>query len=167
MVATAVLDEYNTGGETRSQNVTNCNFGSDDSIQITPATYPITAGENSFEKWWKIDFSGTFNQVDNLKVWKDSGGYQTGEGIDTNCKESAYAGNPTYAAPTQTTSTVAIEVLPTTEPAGANLGIGGILAGNLSSAGYSDYCVMQLQTTGATPPGDVTQKSFTFQYDEQ
>lgn len=166
MVATAVLDEYNTGGETRSQNVTNCNFGSDDSIQITPATFPITAGNNSFEKWWKMDFTGAFTTIDNLKIWKNSGAYVTGETLDTNARESSYGGAETYTTPTETTSIVATEVMPETEPGGANLGIGGSLAGNLGAPGDSDYLIVQLQTTGATPPGSVNQKSFTFQYDE-
>lgn len=166
MVATADLDEFNGAGETQSAGVTNCNFGSNDSIQIVPATYPITAGNNSFEKYWKMAFAGTFNQVDNLKVWKNSGAYVTGEGIDTCVRETSYV-NQTYVQPTETTSTKATEVLPITEPSGANLGIGGTLGGNLSAPGSSDYCIMQLQTTGATPPGDVNQKQFTFQYDEQ
>lgn len=167
MVATANLDEYNGVGETQTAGVTNCNFGSDDSFQIVPATYPITASNNSFEKWWKMAFAGTFNQIDNLKVWKNSGNYVTGETIDTNARETSYGGAETYVQPTETTSTVATEVLPVAEPSGANLGIAGTLGGNLSSAGSSDYLVMQLQTTGSTPPGDVNQKSFTFQYDEQ
>lgn len=166
MVATAQLDEYNGAGQTQTANVTNCNFGNTDAPNITPASNPITAGTNAFEKWWKMAFAGTFNQVDNLKIWKSAGNYVTGEGIDASLTESGYTA-PTYATPTQTTSVVAVNVLPTTEPAGANLGIGGSLTGNLSSPGSSDYCVMQLQTTGATPPGNVNQKTFTFQYDEQ
>lgn len=165
MVATAELDEYNGAGETLTANVTNCNFGSNDSPNLVPATYPITAGNNSFEKYWKMDFTGTFTTIDNLKVWKSAGAYVTGEGIDTNARESGYV-NTTYTQPTETTSTKATQVLPITEPAGANLGIAGTLGGSLSAPGASDYLVMQLQTTGATPPGSVNQKTFTFQYDE-
>jgi hypothetical protein len=166
MVATALLDEFNGAGETETPNVSNCNFGSDDSPNITPATYPITAGNNAFEKWWKMAFTGAFTTIDNLKIWKNSGGYVAGEGIDTNARESAYGGAETYVQPTETTSVIATEVLPETEPSGANLGIAGILAGSLGAPGDSDYLIMQLQTTGATPPGSVNQKSFTFQYDE-
>lgn len=166
MAAAGVLDESNGAGETETPNVTQCNFGSNDSANLVVATYPITVGENSFEKWWKIAFTGTFNSVDNLKVWKFSGAYVTGEGIDTNARETAYGGAETYVQPTQTTSVIATEVLPATEPSGANLGIGGTLGGSLSAPGDSDYLIMQLQSTGGTPVGDGNQKVFRFQWDE-
>ena len=166
MAATGVLDEYNGVGETETPDVNHCNFGSDDSANLVVATYPITVNTNSFEKWWKMTFLGTFNSVDNLKVWKVSGVYFTEETIDTNARETSYGGAETYVQPTQTTSTVATEVLPTTEPSGANLGIGGTLGGSLGAPGDSDYLVMQLQTTSNTEVGDGNQKVFRFQWDE-
>ena len=167
MEATGVLDERNgTDPGVRQDNVANCNFGSNDSYEIVVATYPITVSENSFEKWWIMQFTGTFNSVDNLKIWKVSGNYLTGETIDTNARESSYGGQETYATPTETTSTVATEVLPVTEPSGPNLGIGGSLGGSLGAPGDSDYLVMQLQTTGSTPVGDGNQKVIRFQWDE-
>ena len=134
MAASGQLDEFNTVSETQNANVTNCNFGSNDSHNIVVATYPITVGENSFEKYWKMAFSGTFNSVDNLKVWKVSWAYVTGEGIDTNAREATYGGAETFVTPTQTTSTKATQVLPIAEPTGANLGIAGSLSGSLSLA---------------------------------
>lgn len=113
-----------------------------------------------------MSFTGTFNTVDNLKVWKNSGNYVAGEGIDTNLRESSYGGAETYDTPTETTSTVATQVYPVAEPSGPNLGIGGSLSGQLTGAGDSDYMVSQLQTTGATPAGNVNQKQFTYQWDE-
>lgn len=166
MAATGVLDEYNTAGETETPDVTNCNFGSFDGPNLVVATYPITVSTNSFEKWWKMTFTGTFNSVDNLKVWKVSGVYFTGETIDTNARESSYGGAETYVTPTQTTSVIATETFPITEPSGANLGIGGSLSGSLSSAGDSDYLVCQTQTTGSTEVGDGNTKLFRFQWDE-
>lgn len=166
MAATCEIDEYNTAGETLSANISNTNYGSLDDAELTPAGNEIIAGENSFEKWQKMSFTGTFNTVDNLKIWKNSGNYVTGEGIDTNAREASYGGAETYVTPTETTSTVATQVMPATEPSGANLGIGGSLGGQLTGAGDSDYLVSQLQTTGATPAGDVNQKQFTYQWDE-
>lgn len=166
MAATCVLDEYNTVGETEQDNVSNCNFGSDDDYEVDPAAYPITVGENSFEKWWKMSFTGTFNSVDNLKVWKVSGNYVTGESIDTNARESSYGGAESYTTPTQSSSSVATETFPVSEPSGANLGIGGSLSGSLSSTGDSDYLICQLKSTGSTPVGDGNQKVIRFQWDE-
>jgi hypothetical protein len=165
MAATCDIDEYNGVGETLTASITNTNYGSVDSANLTPAGNEITAGNNSFEKYQKMSFTGTFNTVDNLKVWKNSGAYVTGEGIDTCLRETGYV-NQTYVQPTETTSVKATQVMPATEPAGANLGIGGSLGGSLSAPGDSDYMVSQLQTTGATPAGDVNQKQFTYQWDE-
>lgn len=165
MAATCQIDEYNTVGESETSNISNLNFGSNDSANLSVSSYPINAGENSYEKWIKMSFTGTFNTVDNLKVWKSAGAYVTGEGIDTNLKESSYSA-ASFSTPTDSTSSVAVEVMPTTEPSGANIGISGSLSGQLTSAGDSDYIVMQLQTTGSTPAGDVNEKTFTFQWDE-
>lgn len=166
MAATCDIDEYNGVGETLTASITNTNYGSVDSANLTPAGNEITAGNNSFEKYQKMSFTGTFNTVDNLKIWKNSGAYVTGEGIDTNARETSYGGAEAYVQPTETTSVKATQVMPATEPSGANLGIGGSLGGSLSAPGDSDYLVTQLQTTGATPAGDVNQKQFTYQWDE-
>jgi len=54
--------------------------------------------------------------------------------------------------------------MPTSEPSGANLGIGGSLAGSLTTTGTSDLLVHQIQTDA----GDVVGASCTmhYQYDE-
>ena len=166
MAATCVIDEYNGAGETEEDNITNINYGSIDAPNLNVSGNEITAGQNSFEKWNKMAFTGTFNTVDNLKIWKNTGDYKTGETIDTNAREASYGGAETYVQPTQTTSTVATETMPVTEPSGPNLGIGGSLGGQLTGAGDSDYLVTQLKTTGATPAGNLLQKQFTYQWDE-
>lgn len=167
MAATAVLDERNGSSPgTRTDAVINMNFGDNDSFQIVPATYPVLAGENSFEKWWKYEFTGAFTTVDNLKVWKESGAYVTGEEIYSNAREASYGGEETYATPVKTTSTYADVALPATEPSGANLGIGGSLAGQLVAPGDSDHYVAQARTTGATPAGAVNTKNMRIQWDE-
>jgi len=166
--ATVELSESNTVSETVHDGINNINYGSDDSYDLVPATYPITAGENSYEKWIRLHVSamGDSNKIDNIQIWKSAGAYVTGETIDTNLKTSGYSG-ATYATPTQNESTVATEPMPTADPTQANLGIGGSLSGNLTAIGYSDYWVSQLQTTVSTPAGDVNQKTYTIQYDEQ
>ena len=54
--------------------------------------------------------------------------------------------------------------MPTSEPASANLGIGGDLAGTLTATGYSDYLIHQI----VTDAGDVIGSTSTlnYQYDE-
>jgi len=168
MTATFELSESNGASETVTDGITNLNYGSADQANLTPADHPITAGENSYEKWVRCHFTGTFNKIDNIRIWKSAGDYVTGESIKTNLTTDAGSYSAaSYSQPTQNTSTVATNDMPTSEPSSANLGIGGSLTGSLTSEGYSDYWVSQLQTTTSTPPGDVNTKTFTIKYDEQ
>jgi hypothetical protein len=153
MTATFEWSESNGAGQTVTNSISNLNYGSNDSFNIVPATYPITAGNNSFEKWNRGRFSGTYNSVSNLKFYKSAGAYVTGEAIKA-------AVNAAYATPTATTSVVATADVPTT--------LGAAIAPSSpgASPSFSGYIISQLQTTGSTPPGNVNQKTFTLQYDE-
>lgn len=161
MVAVFGWEEANGAGETVST-PTNINFGSTDAKDLVALTYPITAGTNSFEKWIRAAFSGTFNIIDNIQFWKSAGAYVSEEGIDW----SGATALASYAQPTQTESTVATTVLPTADPDTANVWIAGSLSGTLTSAGTSDYIVMQMQIGSGAAAGAVNTKTFTLQYDE-
>ena len=176
MAATVVVAETNGPQASSVETVdpNNINFGSNDSAELTPATYPITAQADghAFEKWLRFYVSdmGGSSIVDNLKVWLSGlgGGFKTGEGISTNLRTTGYtqASYPT-GGPVATDSSVATQVMPQTEPAGANLGISGSLAGQVTaSPAYSDWGVLQLDVSNLTPAGALNQKTFTFQYDE-
>jgi hypothetical protein len=177
MAATVQVTESN--GPLASVVVTtdpaNLNMGSADASELVPATYPITAEADghSYEKWVRLLVSdmGGSSIVDNLKIWLSNlgGGWKTGEGISTNLKTSGYsaASYPT-AGPVDSDSPDAVEVMPESEPSGANLGIGGALGGQIVAApGYSDWAVLQLDVSASTPAGSLNPKTITFQWDEQ
>jgi len=132
---------------------------------LVAANYPITPGENSYEKWQKIHVTdmGGSSKIDNLKVWRTTalGGSAVHK---TNARTADYGGAKVYATPVATDSTIADQTMPTSEPASANLGIGGSLAGALTDVGSSDYLVHQIQTDA----GDTAGASCTmhYQYDE-
>jgi len=138
------------------------NFKTSDSMAV-PAdytSYPITAGNNSYELWLKGHFSGSFAKVQTGKFWKSAGGPDSGislkwEGITT-----------AYATPTTGSSTVATAAAPTATPGSANVSFGGSLAGSITAAGYTDYITMQMQTTTAASAGDTSTYTFTLTYDE-
>lgn len=165
MGATVEIDEANGAGETLTHNITNSNMGSTDAVNLVAADYPITPGENSYEKYQKIHVTnmGGSSKIDNLKIWRTTalGGSAVHK---TNARTADYGGAESYATPIKTDSTIADQTMPTSEPASANLGIGGALAGALTAAGSSDYLVHQIQTDA----GDVAGASCTmhFQYDE-
>lgn len=175
MGATVVLAEQNgaPGSPTETLDIANVNFGSIAQAELDPDAYPIIAKADghSFEKWLRLYVSslGDSSQLDNIKIWLSAlgGGWKTGEGMSTNCRESAYSAE-TYAAPIETDSTVADQAMPETEPSGPNLGIGGSLSGQITSVpAYTDWGVFQLDVTELTPAGAVNQKTITFQWDEQ
>lgn len=177
MAATVVVAERNGPDASATENLdpANINMGSNDSSELDPATYPITAQADghSFEKWLRLYVSalGGSTIVDNIKIWLSNlgGGYKTGEGMSTNLRTSGYtaATYPT-AGPIDTDSGDADQVMPVAEPVGANVGIGGSLSGQITSVpAYSDYAVLQLDVSASTPAGALNQKTITVQWDEQ
>jgi len=163
MVAVFEFHEGNSAAPGTIGSVSNLNMGSDDSKEVVPATYPIIAGENSYELWFVGSWSGVFTQVNNAQFWMSGGSYGTGEVI-------LWTGSETdYVAPTTTTSTVAVGSVPTADPGTANVSIGSTLAasGSLEAEGRSDWVILQYQTEATTDPGPTNQKEFTYQWDEQ
>jgi hypothetical protein len=161
MVATFAWSEtYGTSPGTVGTPTT-LNFGSTSAIDLTPSTYPITAGTNSFEKFVRGGFSGSFTRIDNIQFWKSAGAYVTGESIN-------WKGNNAgaYVTPTNATSTIATASVPTADPGTANVSIGAVLTGSLTATGFTDYVVMQMAITSTASAGPVNQKTFTLQYDE-
>lgn len=165
MAATVEIDEANGAGETLTHNITNTNMGSTDTVNLDPVANPVVPGNNTYEKWQKIHVTGMggSSAIDNLKIWRTSalGGSATHL---TNARESTYGGAETYATPVATSSSVATQTMPTTEPTGANLGIAGSLSGQLTAIGSSDYLVHQVQTNGADTAGSTS--TLNYQYDE-
>lgn len=140
-------------------------FNFKDADDATPSNYtsnPITAGNNSYEVWLRGHFTGTFNTVDNLQFWQSTA-FSPATGLTLKWKGN---NQTTYVTPVKTESTVATVAMPTSDPAIANVSIGGSLSGQLTSAGYSDYIVIQLQTTVSASAGDTSTATFTLQYDE-
>lgn len=154
MAATVQINEYNGGGETKTANISNSNYGSTDAANLTAASFPITAGNNSYEKWQKLEVTamGGSTSVDDLKVWY-TGSLSGSDALVTNARESSYGGAESYSTPTASASSVADQTFPTSAPSGANLGVGGSLSGQLTSTGESDYLVHQLDTDAGTTAG--------------
>jgi len=165
MSATVVINEYNSAGETETANITNSNMGSADSVNLDAVANPIVPGENSYEKWQKIVVTamGGSSKLDNFKIWRT--GALGGSAVHvTNARETSYGGADAFATPVATDSSVATETMPISEPSGANLGIGGALAGALTCTGSSDYLVHQIQTDAGDVAGSTS--TMNYQYDE-
>lgn len=165
MAATLRINEYNGAGATETVNIGDTDMGSADQANLDPVANPIVPGENSFEKWQKIEVvsMGGSTKVHNFKVWR-TGALGGATVHKTNARTTSYGGAPSYAQPTDADSSVATQNMPTSEPASANLGIGGSLAGELTAPGYSDYLVHQLQTDAGDLVGSTS--TLNYQHDE-
>jgi hypothetical protein len=173
MTALLVFSETNAGPVVTDA-LANLNFGSSDTPNLVPASAPITIPPSgtaySYEKYWRVKWqSGAGNQVDNLKLWKQSGAYQTGESIFFNCVENVRQ-NDAFATPVQTQSTKADVAMATSVPTLQNVFTPQATGGNLrlnAIGDYTDYIVVQLALASTASPGSANQKVFRFQYDEQ
>lgn len=165
MAATLTMAESNGAGETITDNPANTNMGDTDAAALDPLAYPITPGNNTYEKYQRIKVSnmGGSSQIKNLKIWRT--GALGGSAVHvTNARTSSYA-QKTYATPVKTDSTQATQAMPTDVPASANLGIGGALNGIITTAtSYSDYLVHQIQTDVADVAGSTS--TMNYGYDE-
>ena len=63
MAATFEFDEANGAGETVTHGKTKADWKNQDSTTDNYGSFPITDGNNSFEKWIYGHFSGTFNEI--------------------------------------------------------------------------------------------------------
>ena len=165
MAATVRINEYNGAGATETTNITNTNMGSTDAVNLDPVAFPITNGNNSFEKWQKLEVTamGGSSSIQNLQVWR-TGSLGANATHLTNARTSSYGGAVSFTTPTASASTPATQTMPSSDPGAANLGIAGSLAGTLAIAGKSDYLVHQIQTTSSATAGATM--TMNYQYDE-
>ena len=155
-------ERYSTSPGLFNGSIANLNFGNFGSPELNQLVYPIVRGTNSYEKWMMGSFSGTFTQINNIKLWMGTGSYGTGEVIKYDGSQT------TYVTPTISTSAIAVGSIPTALPASNNVSIKGLLtaAGSLTATGSTDLVVLQYQTTAGAASGPTNQKIFTLQWDE-
>jgi len=154
MATITTFQEYNSSSSSFDV-ATNLNFGSTKSANLNTQLYPILANSYSYEKWIKVKFDGIFTTVSDVKFYKSAGSYVTGEQINFTGEET------TWATPINTVSTVATTSLPISEPASANVSIGGNLAGTLATGETTDFIVIQSSIDANASAGAVNEKTFT------
>jgi len=173
-----------------SSNLNFGNTGARADIPFTPSAFPIAAGSNSYSKYFRLQWSGSYTQISNVKLWKSAGAYVTDEYV-------WFSGNVGFVDPA-TTAILAGEPdvewtdfgtgrrIPTSQPANNNVVLhtdataaAGTTAAVLpeafesnSTPGYysgsqSAVIVFQLTTSANTPAGPVNQKTFSLTYDRQ
>jgi hypothetical protein len=161
MVASLSVRVYTSSSAgTESGAVTGIDFISADNATNTLANRqanPITVGNNSYEKWLKLKIdTAPANAVTAFKIWGDGA-------VDTSTTLNFTVAYVTGTTPVATASTI------------ANTTFTNFTAGNKAtwdSASYSatnattKYTVFQLATVATANPGNWTQETISYSYDE-
>lgn len=122
-------------------------------------TYPITVGTNSYEKWVRLKITATpTNYVTNFKLWGDGS-------VDATTTLVFTSGYVTYATPTASASAVATYNW-TSYTSGAKATWDTATYGTNSLNSYTKYAVFQLQVGATAGPGNWTQETINYSYDE-
>lgn len=141
------INEYNGAGETRTT-ATNLNYGNTDGANLTLGSNDITKGENSFIKYWKLEYQEDkdSSQIEDISVWRTG---NLGDGDDDHVVVFAAS----YATPVAT-DLAGSSVFPTAEPLGS---AANVLGTALSTDGdLTGYVASQIQTDGADTEGAET-----------
>jgi len=161
MAATLTLRVYTAAGAaTQSAAVAGIDFISADNATNTLGNRqanPITVGTASYEKWIRLYVdTAPANGVTNFKIWGD-GAVQTSTTLYFTCD---YV---TGTTPTNATSSIAATAF-TTYTAGNKATWD--TASYLTVGSYTDYCVFQLAVGADCGPGNWTQETISYSYDE-
>lgn len=175
MAATFEWDEANGAGETVTHNRSECNWKNIDDSTTAYTSSPITAGNNSFDKWQYGHFSGTFNQILGGLWAHTAGALGTGLTLKASPTMTADADRLAYATPSTSTnanlSYDATSVIAITSGKVVYFGAtgpanSGKAASTTANPAYTNYLTTQLQTTGAAAAGDTATVTMTLRYQE-
>lgn len=143
---------------------TNLNFGSVDEVDLNPADHPISAGANSYVKYWKIQWSGSFSSISNAKLFKSEGDLVAGEAFkfSGDLEADGLSDGTKQSAPTQAPAPA--PDIPEATPVENNVKLSGdMLSG--PGAARSEMLLFQLQTATIIDAGPVNTKTISLIYD--
>lgn len=184
MAATFEFEEDNgaqTGsplkGTTRTAARAEVNWKNIDDSTTAYSSNPITAGNNSFDKWQFGHFSGTFDQVLSGLFAHTATAFGTGLTLKGAPACTSTATALVYSTPATTTNSNLTKDMTSAVAIGSGVQVQFTATGPENSATasatslatnpcYTNYLTTQLQTTGSTAAGDTAQVTLTLQYNE-
>ncbi len=162
MAATLVVAVSYGAGPTVTDSVTGVDLISADNSTNSLANRqanPITVGTNSYEKWIRLKITATpANYVQSFKVWFNST-------VDTSTTLNFTGAYVTYQQGTTATSTIANAVA-TSYTSGAKAVWDNAQYTAAQTGSYTKYLVMQLAVGATAGPGNWTQQTVNYSYDE-
>lgn len=162
--ATALISGANRG-TTRTFGVSNVNWKNADDTTTAYSSSPITAGNNSYNKYQFGVFSGSFNQVSNVLINHTGGTFGAGLKL-------AFTGTSGYAVPATTTQSTWADLTATglvSTGLPLLLGMTGPQVAHkttLVTTGYTSYVASQLQSTISANAGDTATAYLAISWDE-
>lgn len=133
----------------------------DNAVAANYSSYPVPAGGKSYEVWLRAKFTGTFNTIDNFQFWRS-----TDFSPNTGLSLKWAPGTPSAYSTPVTGTNKCVSAVPTADPGVQNVRKNGNPTGQLTASGYTDYIVLQLNTTSAAAAGDTSLAIFSLNYDE-
>ena len=166
MVASFAWDETNTSSTTVHAGITNGNWGAVDAneLDVTVEANKIVVGANSFSKYIKGHFSGSYGLVGpNGLLWLSAGGTP-----EANTAIKAVM-TTTYATPVVTST--GDSDIPTSSGTGLTVNFGATAAAATTTSCtaipcYTAYYRSQFQTSAGAATGTQGPFTITLQYDE-
>ena len=160
MAASLSLRVYTGAGQTQSSAQTGIDLCTADTATNSSgnrASFPITVGSNSYEKWLKLYVdTAPANGVTNFKIWGDGD-------VDSSTTLYFTANYVTYATPTTGTSSVAATDF--TGYTASNQATWDTASYTATDA-TTRFAVFQLAVDGDAGPGNWTQETISYSYDE-
>jgi len=155
-----------TKGTTRTLDRAEQNWKNIDDSTTAYSSSPITAGNNSYEKWTFGKFTGTYNQILTGKWAHTAGTMGTGLTIK-GVVGTAYTTPSTTAnanLTTDMTSAIAIGSGAAVQFGATGPEATGKAASTTANPAYTEWLTHQLQTTGSANPGETDTATMTLQY---
>lgn len=164
-----------TKGTTRTGGVTDVNWKNSDVHADTYSSYPITAGNNSYEIWLFGHFSGTYNQILAGLFAHTATAFGTGLTLKGTPACTGDGDRLLYTTPSTSANANLTTNMTSAIAIGSGVavffsGTGPEATGKATSAtanpAYTNYLTTQLQTTTDAAAGDTAQVTLTLQYQE-
>lgn len=182
MVATCVWDEdtgTQTGsplkGTTRTGNVTDVNWKNSGVQGDAYGSYPIIAGNNSFDKWQFLHFTGTYNQILAGLFAHTAVAFGANLTLKGPPAMTVDGDNRTYRTPAATANANLTVDMTAVIAIGSGVAMWfgatgpeatGKAATMATNPCYSNWLATQLQTAVGAAPGDTATVTLTAEYQE-
>lgn len=162
-------------GTTRTAARTEVNWKNIDDSTTAYSSSPITAGNNSFDKWQFGHFSGTYNQISSGLFAHTSTAFGAGLTLKGAPACTGDADRLLYTTPATTANANLTKDMTTAVAIGSGVAVcfgatgpeaTGKASSTTSNPAYTNFLTTQLQTTGSAAAGDTATVTLTLQYNE-